>query len=51
MEYGRITKVEKDITTIVTDEYRVIQMSTLFLPVKLSQGDRVELDGDRIVLR
>lgn len=51
MENGRITKIEKDLTTIVTDDFRVIQSSTLFLPVRFREGDRVELEGDRIILR
>lgn len=51
MENGRIAKIEKDFTTIVTNDLRVIKTSTLFLPVKFREGDTVELEGDRIVLR
>lgn len=51
MENGKITKIEKDLTTIVTDDFRVIQTHTLFLPIRFKEGDNVELEGDRIVLR
>ena len=49
--YGRIAKIDVETTTILTEENRIIRMSTLFLPLKLKSGDIVEIEEDRIVLR
>jgi hypothetical protein len=48
---GMIAKVNDDKTTILTEDNRVIEMNSLFLPVKYNTGDWVELEEDKIVLR
>ncbi|TDT58401.1 hypothetical protein [Fonticella tunisiensis] len=48
---GVVIKMEEDITTILTDDNRLLEVNSLFLPVKLGTGDRVEIDGNKIVLR
>jgi hypothetical protein len=51
MPYGRISKIDKDLTTIITDDYEVVQVNSLFLPLKLKKGDYVELQDNRIVMK
>lgn len=48
---GTIVKINDDKTTILTEENNVIEMNSLFLPVKLGAGDHVELQDNKIVLR
>jgi hypothetical protein len=48
---GKITRIGKEITTIFTESNQVIEVNSLFLPLKFKQGDSVELEENRIVLR
>lgn len=49
--YGRITRIDEESTTILTEENKVIVVSSLFLPLRYKLGDIVEIDSDKIVLR
>lgn len=49
--YGRITNIGEEATTILTEENKVIVISSLFLPIQFKSGDMVELEEDKIVLR
>lgn len=49
--YGRITKIDDEFTTILSEENKIIMVNSLFLPVQLRSGDIVEIDEDKIVLR
>lgn len=49
--YGRIAKIDEEATTIMTDEYDVIVVDSLFMPVGFKPGDIVEIEGGKIVLR
>jgi hypothetical protein len=48
---GKITRIGKDVTTIFTEDNKVVEVNSLFLPVKYKLGDSVELEENRIVLR
>lgn len=49
--YGKITNIGEETTTILTEENRVIEVNSLFLPLQFKSGDMVELEEDKIVLR
>lgn len=48
---GRIVTIEKDKTTIVTEDKKIIEVNTLFMPLKFVSGDFVEIEDNNIVLR
>jgi hypothetical protein len=41
---GKITRIGKDVTTIFTEDNKVVEVNSLFLPVKYKLGDSVELE-------
>lgn len=48
---GIIMKINDDKTTILTEENDIVEMNSLFLPLKLNTGDHVEIQDNKIVLR
>lgn len=48
---GKITNIGEEITTIFTEDNQIVEVNSLFLPIKFKTGDSVELEDNRIVLR
>lgn len=47
---GTISKIEKNKTIIIAEDDSIITVNTLFLPIRLREGDTVELEDGRILM-
>jgi hypothetical protein len=48
---GRIVSIGDDVTTIVTSDKKILELNSLFTPIKLVPGDFVEIEDNKIVFK
>jgi hypothetical protein len=48
---GRIVNIGEDLTTVVTQDQKILEFNSLFIPIKLVPGDFVEIENNKIVIK
>lgn len=48
---GRIVNIGEDVTTIVTSDKKIIELNSLFIPIKFVPGDFIEIEDNKIVIK